>query len=35
MNGAECGTCGEIQCVCGEIEKRKRIKEGKEALEVS
>lgn len=38
MNGAECGTCGYIQCKCKEIDQRKekeeRIKEGRAVAEI-
>ena len=33
MNGYECGMCDCDPCVCAAIERRKRIKEGKEAIE--
>lgn len=34
MNGAECGKCGEIQCVCREIEKREKENRASELLKI-
>jgi len=33
MNGYECGSCDCSPCVCAEVERNKRIKEGKVVIE--